>query len=214
MKVTIHMVVDTVVHTPDGYTYEYPEWVDITLDSERCYRNAANTGTVHEHHGDEHEYLDLEATVWDDGRITVDGYVSWPDDEDVTIPAWASLPPTPCKEDSSMKFINLTPHELNVHTGDGVRTFPPSGTVSRVPSYDRECRTIDGIPTVISDYGEVTDLPAPQEGVVLIVSGMVASHAPRRDVVSPGPLVRDDKGKPCGCRGLRRSLITVADLPE
>jgi len=113
-----------------------------------------------------------------------------------------------------MKFINLTPHELNVHTPDGVRTFPPSGTVSRVPSYDRECLDLDGIPTVISDYGEVTDLPAPQEGVVLIVSGMVASHSPRRDVVSPGPLVRDDKGKPCGCRGLRRSLITLADLPE
>ena len=95
MKVTIHMVVDTVCHTPSGHTYECPEWVDITLDSERCYRNADDTGTVHEHHGDEHEYLDLEATVWDDGRITVDGYTSWPDDEDVTIPAWASLPPYP-----------------------------------------------------------------------------------------------------------------------
>tara|TARA_B100001094_G_scaffold166082_1_gene160744 strand:+ start:865 stop:1221 length:357 start_codon:yes stop_codon:yes gene_type:complete len=112
-----------------------------------------------------------------------------------------------------MKFINLTPHELNVHTPSGVRTFPPSGTVSRVPSHDRECLDLDGIPTVESTYGWVTDLPAPQDGVVLIVSGMVASHRPRRDVVSPGPLVRDDKGKTVGCRGLRRSKTTLADLP-
>tara|TARA_Y100000389_G_scaffold183090_1_gene200234 strand:- start:1542 stop:1901 length:360 start_codon:yes stop_codon:yes gene_type:complete len=111
------------------------------------------------------------------------------------------------------KFINLTTHTLNVHTPDGVRTLPPSGTVSRVPTADRSCLDLDGIPTIISSYGEVTDLPAPEEGVVLIVSGMVASRSPRRDVVSPGPLVRDDKGKPIGCRGLRRSKVTLADLP-
>ena len=111
------------------------------------------------------------------------------------------------------KFINLTPHALVIHTGNGVVTLAPSGEVARVPSHDLTCLDIDGIPTVSSSYGKVTGLPAPQEGVTLIVSGMVASHSPRRDVVSPGPLVRDDEGNVTGCKGLRRSKTTLADLP-
>ena len=54
--------------------------------------------------------------------------------------------------------------------------------------------------------GEATPLPGATEGVFMVVSGMVADCSFRRDLVSPGPLVRDDKGKPIGCRGLRRSV--------
>jgi len=104
------------------------------------------------------------------------------------------------------KLINLTPHTINIVTPDGVRTLPPSGTVCRVPSFDGVCPDLDGIPTFVSSYGKVRDLPAPQEGVVLIVSGMVASAEPRLDLMSPGPLVRDDEGKVIGCLGLRRSM--------
>jgi hypothetical protein len=60
--------------------------------------------------------------------------------------------------------------------------------------------------TFITKYGEVTDLPEPEEGTIYIVSGMVAAAAPRPDVMSPGTLVRDDQGKPMGCLGLRRSI--------
>jgi hypothetical protein len=62
------------------------------------------------------------------------------------------------------------------------------------------------VPTVRTSYGEVTGLPDPQVGVVFIVSGMVASAAPREDVMSPGELVRDAQGRIIGCYGLRRSL--------
>ena len=104
-----------------------------------------------------------------------------------------------------MKFINLTPHTINIHTDHGVVNIAPSGEVARVATVEVEADTVGGIPTVRTSYGEVTGLPTPTEGTTLIVSGMVASAAPRWDVMSPGPLVRDENGRPTGCRGLRRS---------
>jgi hypothetical protein len=104
-----------------------------------------------------------------------------------------------------MRFINLTPHTLNIHTPSGVVTLAPSGEVARVATVNTDAEDIGGIPTVNTTHGEVTGLPAPQNGVVYIVSGMVASAAPREDVLSPGDLVRDENGRPCGCKGLRRS---------
>jgi len=102
-------------------------------------------------------------------------------------------------------FVNLTPHALNVHTTEGVITIAPSGSVARVATVETPGLPVGGIPTVFTSYGEVTGLPAPTEGTIYIVSGMVASAAPRGDVMSPGPLVRDEGGRPVGCRGLRRS---------
>lgn len=103
-------------------------------------------------------------------------------------------------------FVNLTPHALNIHTGNGVVTLAPSGTVARVATVNEEVDDVGGIPTVRTSFGEVTGLPEPVEGTVFIVSGMVASAAPRGDVMSPGDLVRDESGRPCGCKGLRRSM--------
>lgn len=133
-----------------------------------------------------------------------------------------------------MNLVNLTPHSLAIHTPEGVFTLAPSGEVARVATINEEaapigitrtachgecggCGQLDGecvceqlgvpwsIPTVRTSYGEVTGLPAPEEGKVFIVSGMVASAAPRPDVFSPGDLVRDESGRPVGCKGLRRS---------
>jgi len=136
-----------------------------------------------------------------------------------------------------MNLINLTAHDINIHTPEGVFRLPPSGKVARVVEYTAEAapigivragchgecggcgqQVLDGeeclcaelgvpwsIPTVRTTTGEVTGLPAPQRGKVFIVSGMVASAAPREDVMSPGGLVRDESGRPCGCKGLSRS---------
>ena len=103
------------------------------------------------------------------------------------------------------QFINLTPHTLNIHTPEKVIDLAPSGEVARVAASSVEVAPIGGIPTVITEFGEVTGLPDPQEGVFLIVSGMVASAAPREDVLSPGEHVRDEENKIVGCKGLRRS---------
>ena len=115
-------------------------------------------------------------------------------------------------------FVNLTPHTICIHHPCGVRTLPPSGEVARVATVEVDAAPVvpwlDGsrgwlgvvIPTVMTTCGEVTGLPDPVKGVTLIVSGMVASASPRGDVMSPRPLVRDEGGRPIGCRGMRRSL--------
>jgi hypothetical protein len=104
-----------------------------------------------------------------------------------------------------MRFVNLTPHALNIHTPSSVVTIAPSGEVARVATVSVEAAPVGGVPTVTTTFGEVAGLPDPEEGTVFIVSGMVASAAPRGDVMSPGDLVRDASGRPIGCKGLRRS---------
>lgn len=107
-----------------------------------------------------------------------------------------------------MKFRNLTPHTINVHTPNGVRTFEPDGTVARVSTTTVECTDVDGIPTVQTFPGEVQGLPEPEEGVAYIVSGMVLNAIPfRYDVFAPGDLIRDENGRPIGCKGLRRPSL-------
>lgn len=118
-------------------------------------------------------------------------------------------------------LINLTPHTLHIHHPCGVLSLWPSGEVARVATVEVDAAPVATveqrrwgpsrgstvvIPTVMTTCGEVIGLPDPVEGVTLIVSGMVASASPRGDVMSPGPLVRDEGGRPIGCRGLRRSL--------
>ena len=109
-----------------------------------------------------------------------------------------------------MKIVNLTPHGLNIETcrgsGRGVMTVPPSGDVARVASRTVATpRRICGVVVYETVLGEVEGLPGPRDGVVYVVSGMVAAAGPRPDVFSPGDLLRDAFGSPVGCRGLRAS---------
>ncbi len=108
-----------------------------------------------------------------------------------------------------MKLLNYTPHTLNIHTDDGVMELAPSGEVARVSVQMGAAETLSFngyiVPTFVPTYGEVTGLPDPVEGVGYIVSGLVASAAKRDDVFSPGELVRDNGGKPIGCKGLKRA---------
>lgn len=97
-------------------------------------------------------------------------------------------------------IINLTPHAITETMTN--TTFAPSGTVARVSSESICAGNINNIPVFITKFGDVQDLPAPQEGTIYIVSLLVKQASPdRRDLVSPGTLVRDDKGNPVGCKG-------------
>ena len=105
-------------------------------------------------------------------------------------------------------FVNLTPHTLNVHTADGVVNIAPSGEVARCRVTFTPDGEVGGIPVSLASFGEVTGLPAPSEGLFFVVSGMVTAHpsvSGRPDVLSPGELVRDENGRPIGCRGLKRA---------
>lgn len=61
--------------------------------------------------------------------------------------------------------------------------------------------------------GAVVGLPAPEAGVILVVSRLVAEAVPgRMDVYAPGEAVRDDAGRIVGARGLCR--VVPATLEE
>ena len=108
-----------------------------------------------------------------------------------------------------MKLVNLTPHVINVHChGDVVVDVAPSGVVARCTVTSEEVETIttdDGIsiPVRRSTFGELKDLPEPQDGVMYIVSRIVLDAAKgRTDLRAPGALKRGPDGQPVGCDGL------------
>lgn len=117
-----------------------------------------------------------------------------------------------------MKIINLTPHVINVvHThGQPALAITPDGSVSRVATSSQQVgvATVGGtdtepgvsIPIFRVRRGAVVGLPSPVPGVLWLTSALVREAVPNReDVVSPGELVRDDKGQPVGCLGLTQN---------
>jgi len=108
------------------------------------------------------------------------------------------------------KLINLTPHTINVAVLDGdgaMMSIPPSGDVARVAASadDAGHVKVDGEAISLSRvaFGAVQNLPAPEAGTIFIVSALVRGAVPqRRDVASPGDLIRGADGQPIGCQGL------------
>jgi hypothetical protein len=107
-----------------------------------------------------------------------------------------------------VNLINLTPHTVIVwsESREPLLIIPASGQVARVSmatTQDPELTLATGLPVVTVSAGQVTGLPDPQAGVMLLVSMTVRVAVPhRRDVLSPGELVRGSDGQPIGCRGL------------
>ena len=108
-----------------------------------------------------------------------------------------------------MTVINVTPHTINVvgQSGETLAELPPSGNVARVSVTRELVGQVAGLPVYHSRFGAVVGLPDEIVGTVLVVSAMVRLAVPlRRDVYSPGELVRGADGQPVGCRGLEASL--------
>ena len=107
-----------------------------------------------------------------------------------------------------MILKNFTPHNV-VIISESTKIVIPSDGITRVtetktitPSIDVDGVTIE---TFVSAFGEVENLPPKEEGVMVIVSALVASAAKGRDdLLVPGELVRDDGGNIVGCKSLRR----------
>lgn len=105
-------------------------------------------------------------------------------------------------------IINLTPHAITIMLEQPMviePTFPPA----RVSVANTPAEPVDGIPTVRTVIGTVENLPEPAEGVVYVVSALVAQQCQDRNDVfapdtSPTGAVRDDKGLIIGVKGLLR----------
>ena len=105
-----------------------------------------------------------------------------------------------------MQLVNVTPHAITILTdGADPVVLPVSGMIARCATTTQDRGTVAGMPVTATTFGEVVDLPAPQDGVAYVASLLVVQAAwsvGRRDVYSPGVLVRDAAGLPVGCRGL------------
>ena len=61
------------------------------------------------------------------------------------------------------------------------------------------------VPILTPQLTAVQDLPDPEEGVLLIVSALTKGASNRKDLVSPGEVVRNEKGHIIGARALLTS---------
>ena len=117
-----------------------------------------------------------------------------------------------------MKLFNATPHKVVVyasaHATKPTIVIEPTGVVARVSAMmteiDHRVADVLRIPVSRAEFGNVVGLPAPTEGIVYVVSGMVLdavgkSQPDRKDLLSPGELLRAPDGQILGCIGFRCS---------
>jgi hypothetical protein len=76
-----------------------------------------------------------------------------------------------------MKLRNFTPHTIELNSGE---IFASEGLARVSATFTTP---IEGVCEQV--FGEVTGLPEPQVGVLLIVSAMVLSASNRSDLVAP-----------------------------
>ena len=108
-------------------------------------------------------------------------------------------------------MLNRTEHKVTIFNTIGVNTPDMvleqyKGEPIRVSCESRKVDTVEGIDIYENIYGEVTGLPEFKEGVYYVVSAMVRQALPeRKDLLSPGQLIRNEAGQPIGCLGLVRN---------
>lgn len=98
-----------------------------------------------------------------------------------------------------MRFVNLTPHEIDFQFSDGSRVAFQSDGLARVDVIDGICKEIvhDGKKMPVCSplkYGRVEGLPEPEENVIYIVSQIILTQpsvAGRADVVAPATGPKD-----------------------
>lgn len=116
--------------------------------------------------------------------------------------------------EKQVTLVNKTPHMINLICEDGTKiSLEPVLPTPRVSSSSIKTAAYtiideNGAEHMVireaPEFGEVVDLPEPQEGVLYIVSMLVAARAQNRtDLVSPGRQIRNEAGQVIGCAGLQ-----------
>jgi len=107
--------------------------------------------------------------------------------------------------ENPMRIVNLTPHPVTLVDVDGDEVVvQPEEAPARIPTTTTPVGDVNGIPVVMEQLGDANSvLPAPQPGVVYIVSRPVAERANRPDLLVPTQVERVD-GRPVRARALAR----------
>lgn len=105
-----------------------------------------------------------------------------------------------------MKIINLMAHSItDITTG---KHYKPCGLVIRAKSVSHKIEEYKNVNVFRYENTLEVPLPEPQPDTLYVVSNMALNAVPknRTDVVGPGPVEKDENGKPVGCRGFRRLI--------
>ena len=106
----------------------------------------------------------------------------------------------------SVVFVNLTEHDINI---DNCSVLSPSGDVARVSSESYIDRVVSSnvgdVPIFAVKFGEVINLPEPQDNVCYIVSRMVAAAVPERDDLYVPFNLHRENGIITGCEGVTKA---------
>ena len=104
-----------------------------------------------------------------------------------------------------MNIINLTTHPITDAT-TGIE-YKPSGMVVRAEAIKKQQEEFGDLNVLVYNYKlyKGTKLPPKKPNTVYIVSNMALNAIPldRTDFVGPGPVEKDENGKPFACRGFR-----------
>jgi len=112
-----------------------------------------------------------------------------------------------------MKLRNLTSHPVDIHGETAHLTLPPEANATpRIIETSTARGTVDlnglTVPLLQVTASHVSGLPAPEQGILLVVARVVAEAAPERDdLVVPYEPVRDPQGAVVGCRSLARIVV-------
>lgn len=118
-----------------------------------------------------------------------------------------------------MKIINLTPHDINLHMGDEVVTFPKSRRILRVETLKSRVETDLPYPIIETSFlenciveiysdeghfeGEYTWNDDLLKGDYFLVSSIVKNHPSFKEdsrFLVPSSPVRNENGQTVGCK--------------
>ena len=100
-------------------------------------------------------------------------------------------------------MLNLTPHAITLRNQNGIDiSIEPSGTIARVASTSVDMGTgYEGLPVVKTVFGDVENVPAPNEGPFLVSALVLGQLGPEYSGVAFAPAtgpndncIRDSKG--------------------
>lgn len=100
---------------------------------------------------------------------------------------------------------NYTGHPLTITVGNKSIRLKSLGR-ARIDSgvEEKDSIEVEGlkVPLLLLQERRIINLPDPVEGVMYVVSGIVATAAQRDDVVAPSRVLRESKGRVTECRAL------------
>ena len=106
------------------------------------------------------------------------------------------------------ELINLTPHDIKIVDDEGnmIAFISRQDVPARCSVERKQIGWIKDYPLYKTSFGEVENLPSPQEGKYFIVSRIIAEamKGKRNDLVVPDNTVRDNEGRIIGCKGFSR----------